>query len=56
MVTDGIQIKYPELLIVAQPKLNYSIENAKIGLILYRIYERFDTLCHFNDVSSRFFV
>lgn len=55
MVINDIQIPYPELRIVAQPKLHYSVENAKIGLTLNRIYERFDAICHFHYVSERFF-
>lgn len=56
MQVDDVQIQYPELRIFVQPDLIDSNGNAQIGEAVYRIYERFDDICHFQEVRLRSFL
>lgn len=51
MTIDGVDVVYPEIRIVAQPKLCCSDGNTKYAHVFDRIYERFDAICRFHDVS-----
>lgn len=51
MMTENVQVQYPVLRVLAHPELVDSTENAKIEQILYRVYEQFDDICRFQEVT-----
>lgn len=53
---DHFEVKYPELFILCDPPLKYSYENAKYAQVMTNIFDRFDTLCRFHNVSLLDFI